>query len=672
MDAIVPRYHLPDAWSGKGTCPICRTPGRLRIAHQTILPDRMECAVCGAAVEVQSGGPHIRLLTLPQALAAHAPDLLEVWLLPTEVPTIRPPAQTAVAAEPFAADLLPPASPRAAAESDAFADLGPSARPPSTGPLPTGAKPFTAPLQKEVTGSLGPAQNLGTRPLSLSAGMRPTNGSPPEAFADARPAGTAPLGPPPEPLLAGITAGSPAPSKTLASAPEPDAPTQPPAAQVPVDVTAELEDVLKLLPAQPARSDAALADELALVLAGMTTLAATPAESETDQAEPKTAGRAMPAASVDAHVAVTQPVPRVARPDGAWPRPAAVMAAEGLAAPSGSAAALAEPALATEGTEATMAAAGNLMLEAELGSGAEAGEGGAAGARPALDKARVADFTEQANKLHELGNSLTAIMAALERSRATPAEVQAAMADIQRAEAARQRRFRQTLQLVGGAALVIVLLLLAWVIVISRPAPAPGAQSTAAGTIGAGGATPGAGNAKQAPGAATPVYNPIIELINSLMPADVKIANGPSPTPGPTSPIMAVIFPPTATLEPEARATADAASGGLPDWVRNLAPAGVTVLNVPTPSVSANGPLDSACPLTAVGAGELFGGKAADWTYYGDSGGWVLIVAGNPTDIRVPANMSAGYLVIGDNLEMRSTLGPATIHNVNFAAVSCP
>ena len=60
--------RLPDAWSGKGACPVCRSSGSLRVAHQSILPDRMECAVCGTAFEMQSGGPHIRLLVLPGSL----------------------------------------------------------------------------------------------------------------------------------------------------------------------------------------------------------------------------------------------------------------------------------------------------------------------------------------------------------------------------------------------------------------------------------------------------------------------------------------------------------------------------------------------------------------------------------------------------------------------------
>jgi hypothetical protein len=105
--------------------------------------------------------------------------------------------------------------------------------------------------------------------------------------------------------------------------------------------------------------------------------------------------------------------------------------------------------------------------------------------------------------------------------------------------------------------------------------------------------------------------------------------------------------------------------------VSTLVPSGITVINVPTPSLDTNGPPTSPCPTTADQASALFGGQAANWTYNRSQQGWIFILANSPTSIRVPANMSAGYLALGETLEMRSVLGPATIHNVNFAAVSC-
>ena len=49
----------------------------------------------------------------------------------------------------------------------------------------------------------------------------------------------------------------------------------------------------------------------------------------------------------------------------------------------------------------------------------------------------------------------------------------------------------------------------------------------------------------------------------------------------------------------------------------------------------------------------------------------MLIVADDPITLAVPAGMRAGYLVIGQTLAMTSVSGPATIHNINFAAITC-
>ena len=67
----------------------------------------------------------------------------------------------------------------------------------------------------------------------------------------------------------------------------------------------------------------------------------------------------------------------------------------------------------------------------------------------------------------------------------------------------------------------------------------------------------------------------------------------------------------------------------------------------------------------------MFGGPAASWSFDRQEHDWILILADKPASIRVPANMSAAFLVIGQTLEMRTTCGPATVNNVNFIAVSC-
>ena len=73
---VIPRYHLPDDWSGKGACPVCRTPGRLSVQHQDVTPDRMLCGACGTAFEVENAGTRIRLAAAPPALAARTAGLL--------------------------------------------------------------------------------------------------------------------------------------------------------------------------------------------------------------------------------------------------------------------------------------------------------------------------------------------------------------------------------------------------------------------------------------------------------------------------------------------------------------------------------------------------------------------------------------------------------------------
>ena len=100
-------------------------------------------------------------------------------------------------------------------------------------------------------------------------------------------------------------------------------------------------------------------------------------------------------------------------------------------------------------------------------------------------------------------------------------------------------------------------------------------------------------------------------------------------------------------------------------------PEGLTVIGVPTPSVEASGPPATDCPFTAELAAAVFGGSAANWSYDFDNDGWFMTVIADPITVRVPLNMSAGYLVAGETLEFRNVHGPATLTNVNFVAISC-
>jgi hypothetical protein len=63
---------IPDAWAAKGHCPVCGgTPLQLR--HE-LAADQLACGRCGAAFEVEDGGPRIRIQRLPARIAASPDD----------------------------------------------------------------------------------------------------------------------------------------------------------------------------------------------------------------------------------------------------------------------------------------------------------------------------------------------------------------------------------------------------------------------------------------------------------------------------------------------------------------------------------------------------------------------------------------------------------------------
>jgi hypothetical protein len=50
-----------------------------------------------------------------------------------------------------------------------------------------------------------------------------------------------------------------------------------------------------------------------------------------------------------------------------------------------------------------------------------------------------------------------------------------------------------------------------------------------------------------------------------------------------------------------------------------------------------------------------------------------LFSNGEPVTVRVPANMTLGYLLVepGLNMSMTNVSGPATVENVFFGAIIC-
>jgi hypothetical protein len=108
----------------------------------------------------------------------------------------------------------------------------------------------------------------------------------------------------------------------------------------------------------------------------------------------------------------------------------------------------------------------------------------------------------------------------------------------------------------------------------------------------------------------------------------------------------------------------------LPDPLKTLVPAGMTVVSVPTPVVIQGSVNDSAhyqCPENAIQAARLFGGSTENWSF---KQGWMLI-SKTPVTLHVPANMSAGYIVFSPGMEMKSVNGPVTIQNIYMVIISC-
>ena len=293
----------------------------------------------------------------------------------------------------------------------------------------------------------------------------------------------------------------------------------------------------------------------------------------------------------------------------------------------------------------------------------------------------AAELAARAMQLYKLGNSLTLIQTALERTGANADQVAAAMREVRALDQQRLARHARTYQGLVGVGLVVVLLLIVTAAFTAlRPGPAG-----PAGPTGTQGPTITPGGPTLTP---TPAYNPIIALINLVMPADVKIVNGNTPTPGPSPEWLGQLFPPTATPEPAvataqaataqvvvataaAKSTAEHVEDGVPDWIKALVPDGITVVGVPTPAIEEAGPPQSECPFTSELAAALFGGRAENWSYDSENNGWYATVFNTPLTVRVPANMSAGYLVLGETFEFRNVHGPATVSNINFIAISC-
>ncbi|NMB55727.1 MAG: hypothetical protein GYA15_13610 [Leptolinea sp.] len=111
----------------------------------------------------------------------------------------------------------------------------------------------------------------------------------------------------------------------------------------------------------------------------------------------------------------------------------------------------------------------------------------------------------------------------------------------------------------------------------------------------------------------------------------------------------------------------------LPAPLQTLIPNGIQVLNE-EPSVEASTEAEIpavSCPTTKAGAAGVFGGPANDWSRDTNTNGWILITKTQGVEVRIPANMTGGYLVFEKGPEMRGINGPAIVRNIYMISVSC-
>jgi hypothetical protein len=114
-------------------------------------------------------------------------------------------------------------------------------------------------------------------------------------------------------------------------------------------------------------------------------------------------------------------------------------------------------------------------------------------------------------------------------------------------------------------------------------------------------------------------------------------------------------------------------SSSLPAPLQTLIPNGIQIFNeapvVEQVSEEVLPPAD--CPRSKTEAAALFGGPANDWNQQVQSNGWVLVTKTQGVEIKVPANMTGGYLVFEKGPEMRSVSGPAIVKNIYMITIAC-
>ncbi len=217
------------------------------------------------------------------------------------------------------------------------------------------------------------------------------------------------------------------------------------------------------------------------------------------------------------------------------------------------------------------------------------------------------EVVEQAKKLYALGNSVSQIKIILEESKASPDQVEAALAEVTRLDREKRQSNQRSLWLIGSASAIFFFLIAGvTAVLVVRPELRP-------------------------PTAAPRPTNPV---------------SG-QPLPGlPNLPNLPISIPTGAVATVIARPTTGVQQGVGPQASKcPVTPIGAAHL---------------------FGGQPEYWSENND---YGKA--WVMIATGEPLTISVPDNMSVGYLRMGEGLEMISVVGPATLTNVNFVTISC-
>ena len=114
-------------------------------------------------------------------------------------------------------------------------------------------------------------------------------------------------------------------------------------------------------------------------------------------------------------------------------------------------------------------------------------------------------------------------------------------------------------------------------------------------------------------------------------------------------------------------------AASLPSPLQTLMPNGLRILNDPPlvdQTTAAQLPTAN-CPGSPAAAAKLFGGQAKEWSQDSATNGWMMMTTRQAAEVKIPANMTAGYLVFERGPEMRNVAGPAVVKNIYMISVAC-